>query len=65
MIINRIPEAPVGICVTFDDDTEVPIEVGYQGLNEEGEHLWLQVSPRFCREASSRATTWTSCQRTP
>jgi hypothetical protein len=45
MIINRIPEAPVGICVTFDDDTEVPIEVGYQGLNEEGEHLWLQVSP--------------------
>lgn len=30
MIINRIPEAPVGICVTFDDDTEVPIEVGYQ-----------------------------------
>jgi hypothetical protein len=45
MIINRSPEAPVGICVTFDDDTEVPIEVGYQGLNEEGEHLWLQVSP--------------------
>ena len=46
MIINRIPEAPVGICVTFDDDTEVPIEVGYQGLNKEGEHLWLQVSPK-------------------
>ena len=45
MIINGIPEAPVGICVTFDDDTEVPIEVGYQGLNEEGEHFWLQVSP--------------------
>jgi hypothetical protein len=45
MIINRIPEAPVGICVTFDDDTEVPIEVGYIGLNEGGEHLWQQVSP--------------------
>jgi hypothetical protein len=29
----------------FDDDTEVPIEVEYQGLNKEGEHLWLQVSP--------------------
>jgi uncharacterized protein (DUF3084 family) len=65
MIINRIPEAPVGICVTFDDHAEVPIEVDTRVSTKRASISGCRSVPRHCREASSRATTWTSCQSTP
>lgn len=39
------PEPPSNVRAVYRDGREVPLECRYEGLDDEGIHLWVAVAP--------------------
>lgn len=39
------PEPPTNVRLVYADDHEVPLDCRYDGLDDEGQHVWTAVVP--------------------
>jgi hypothetical protein len=40
-----LPEPPVNVRLVYADDTEIPVDTVYVGVDEEGDHVWRVLDP--------------------
>jgi hypothetical protein len=40
-----LPEPPVNVRVVYADNTEVPVDTVYVGVDEIGDHVWRVLDP--------------------
>jgi hypothetical protein len=40
-----LPEPPVNVRLVYANDTEVPVDTVYVGLDADGDHIWRVLDP--------------------